>query len=216
MCAKEAENCRADYLMSRNLEGCCDGTLCRLSSAGIPVCQGASTSEIALFRKCKGDTTSQLANTPTKVSTSVGTFEYDRIGLLETTVGPAGCLNGVTLRIGNGKLGCEIALDVALHDGKLAVTRVFGGFDSCPGYTGDPFGLTGTVLVDDPTMIPFGFSFTGLSCGMYDASFESYGVAGTFDFQLQGTLEGVTFDSQHIVFEAVSRASGPAGTCPMP
>jgi hypothetical protein len=65
-------------------------------------------------------------------------------------------------------------------------------------------------------MIPFGFTFTGLSCGTYDPSFESYNVAGTFDFLLLGSLQGVAFDTQHIVVDAVSLAQGPAGSCPAP
>jgi hypothetical protein len=216
LCAAQGENCRPDYLQSKHLEGCCDGSLCKLSAAGTPVCQAATPDEVTLWRKCmKGSTplADILTMTPLKVATSVGMVELTNVAYFHADVGPGGCLNKVKLSLGSSALLCALDLDVAVQNGKLAVTRVFADLTDCAGYTGDPIG--NEVLVDDPSLIPFEFAFTGLTCPDFSST-PSYQIAGTFDFHLNGTLENVTFGEQHIKFDAVSGVSVPSGVCPTP
>jgi hypothetical protein len=54
------------------------------------------------------------------------------------------------------------------------------------------------LLGTDP---PANFTFTGLSC---QANFPTLDLAcesGTFDFQIDGAVNEITFDDQHVILE---------------
>jgi len=65
----------------------------------------------------------------------------------------------------------------------------------------------------DPGTTSSEFVFEGLACdgGLI---FESYCVAGTFDWRLNGAFGAAVVDDQHVVARGVLCASEPRGSCP--
>jgi hypothetical protein len=200
-CAAQGENCRPEYLATQGLHGCCSGTICKTTAGGIPICQTASTQEVALYGSCEraarwstiGGT---LTATPASVSTGVGVLQMDGAATVDPTFGTGGCLGEARITL-HGASQCELDLTVSVSAGKLAVTHVFGMFDKCVGFTGPQFT---TMLEDDPALIGFGVVFTGLTCSAGSSGFESC-AAGTVDIHLLGTVDGIRLDDQHILFD---------------
>jgi hypothetical protein len=68
----------------------------------------------------------------------------------------------------------------------------------CCTRSGWNFGVGWALLGTDP---PANFTFTGLSC---QANFPTLDLAcesGTFDFQIDGAVNEITFDDQHVILE---------------
>lgn len=215
-CAAEGENCRSDYLSQNDLDGCCDGTLCRPDGNGVPVCQTASAEDLALHDRCEAWVDSRGTNfdlydssiEPMALSTSHGLLPLDEVGLSMFGTGPGGCLNEFTLRLGDGVCGLDLTGEVV--DGSLTVTDASGSLLGCPDYTGSS---TEASFDSAPPMVS-DFSFEGLSC---DAGlvFESYCIAGAFIFTLGGAAGALTFEPQTLTVEVVTCQTGdPAGACP--
>jgi len=149
------------------------------------------------------------------VRTSVGDLQFDSVRFASQEVGPGGCLNGVEMTLVSGTTLCSLELRAELVAGRLVPSRVFASFGDCQGYTGD--GLAGAiVLANDPAAIPFQVSFQGLSCDG-NLIFESYCVAGEFDWHLGGSVDGVNFVDQHLIVSGViCSPQEPMGSCPLP
>jgi hypothetical protein len=205
-------NCRSNYLGQNDLEGCCEGTLCRADANGIPICQTASPEELALAARCEAQVQSteldDLEVRPSTLSTSHGELTLGGVDLAIHSTGPGGCLNDFWISVGS--LGCGLDFTGAVVDGVLTVTDLSGFLDACPGFMGSAT----EGRVDSVAELVTDFSFEGLSC---DAGliFESYCVAGTFSFTLAGSTGQLSFDPQVLTIEgAMCGASEVAGNCP--
>jgi hypothetical protein len=214
-CAAAGENCRQSYLEQNELAGCCEGTVCKGNSAGIPVCQAATAEEQSLFKECNhaassaGDDTLQLL-TPT-LETSLGTLELGEPRFSFFGVGPGGCLNSLDLTLG-AKLDCQLNLDFSMLDGVLKLERLSGNISGCAGYTGaelDGF-ISGSTAELDASL-----SFDGVACDGR-LIFESYCLDGSFDLGLDGTIGRVSFDRQTITLQGALCSAEPEGECPAP
>ena len=214
-CAAAGENCRPEYLRQNDLAGCCEGLLCRPNEAGVPTCQPGSADEVALATECDSVARSTSLNelevlTPS-IRTSVGELEVGEVRFAFPGVGPGGCLNDLQITI--GELGCSFEFALELSGGALTPSNFIASIRDCPGFVGETNQeyLSPGLSPDDP--LPFSFTFEGISC---DAQliFESYCVAGSFDFHLGGTIRGVTFEDQHFVVRGVMCGADPSGACP--
>jgi hypothetical protein len=212
-CAALAENCRQEYLDDNGLAGCCDGSICRTSTEGVPVCQAASAEEVALAEQCddvaRGSSLHELEVLTPSVRTSLGELRVDTVRFAYNAAGPGGCFNGLDIKIGTDGVGCSFDFIVSVSDGVLEVTDFTASIDDCEGFAGGAG--DGFLYGDDP--IPFDFRFEGLACDGH-LIFESYCAAGTFDFHLQGTFDGVTFEDQVLSVRGVVCSAEPEGECP--
>jgi hypothetical protein len=214
-CAAAGENCRPEYLSQNELTGCCAGLLCRANAAGVPTCQPGSPEELAQAAACdrvaRSNSLNELEVLTPSIRTSVGELSVGDVRFAFPGAGPGGCLND--LRITIGGLGCSFEFEVALSGGSLAPANFIASIADCPGFVGEANQnyLSPGLSPGDP--LPFSFSFEGISCDAH-LIFESYCVAGSFDFHLGGTLRGVTFEDQHFVVRGVMCNADPSGACP--
>jgi hypothetical protein len=82
-----------------------------------------------------------------------------------------------------------------------------------PGSNPEGKPLFGSVAADNPAI---DVTFEGLACDA-KALFETYCVAGTFDFHISKTTIGtVSFEDQHLSLRGGSCAYEPTGACPAP
>lgn len=214
-CAEEGENCSSDYLADQDLSGCCDGTVCLANDDQVRVCQEATDELRALANACEraAQDRAELDDEPLEVTeptldTSVGVLTIDAVGFTANGVGPGGCLNRVQMDLGDSS--CRLSLSAERHGGAWQVTNVSASFAACSGYMSERPATS--IYVDDPAVIPFELEFTGLACDGH-LIFESYCAAGTFDWHLSGTLEGVMFNDSHLIVEGVVCGFEPDGTC---
>jgi hypothetical protein len=179
----------------------------------VPVCQAASEEQVALAERCddvaRSSTLHELEVLTPAVRTSLGELRVDQARYAYNSVGPSGCLNGLTMTIGTDDSGCSFDFTVELVDGALAVTDFFALVDGCEGFEG---GAGNSVVLGDAPL-PFSFGFDGLACDGH-LIFESYCSAGTFDFHLQGAVDEVTFEDQVLSLRGVVCSAGPEGECP--
>lgn len=216
-CAAAGENCRYTYLKENGLSGCCEGSVCKNNSTGIPVCQAATKEERQLLEECNHAAVANGADelellTP-KLATSVGQIELGAPELTLFGVGPGGCLNELHLHLGNDTR-CQLNITVETVRGALSVTDIYGELEDCDGYTGE--GLDGLISLDISTEKPSAeLSFSGVACDGR-LVFESYCVAGMFDLHLAGKLNELTLDDQHIELEGALCTVSPMDECPEP
>jgi hypothetical protein len=222
-CARTGENCRFDYLAQSHLHGCCAGSICLANADHTPVCQKASAEDVKLAQTCAkvararvplDSSTPPVRVTTPSIRTSVGEFHFDKLQFGFIGVGSGGCLNSMDLTFIGSKSSCSLELQADLHNGQLSPSSVLGFFNNCEGYTGSAF-FSGTIVESKPAAIPFELTFTGLACDG-EVSFESYCVAGTYDWHLRGTIGGVSFDDQHLILDGVLCSAEPKGDCPSP
>ena len=215
-CAAAGENCRPEYLGQNDLAGRCAGLLCRPNEAGVPTCQPGTAEELALATECDSVARSTTGRNELEVltpslRTSVGELDVGEVLFAFAGTGPGGCLND--LQITFGDFGCSFELAVELSGGALTPSSFLAHIPDCPGFVGETNQdyLSPDLSPGDP--LPFSFSFEGIAC---DANlvFESYCVAGNFDFHFGGTLRGVTFEDQHLVVRGVMCGLDPSGACP--
>jgi hypothetical protein len=195
-CAVDGENCRHSYLEQNELSGCCEGSVCKVNSAGVPVCQAASDDELVYGKQCKAAQRSpehyELELLTTSISTSAGDVTLPEVDDAYLSVGPGGCVLGLTIELGSG--GCQIVLEVESQESGLVLTDVRGSLAACEGAdTGasgslDSNGEPLAALVALDTLTCDGGSFV-----------ESYCVAGNFEFRVDGLVGDVLFDDQRIV-----------------
>lgn len=217
-CADEGENCQRSYLASQALSGCCEGTVCRANVDQVRVCQRASANEIALAHVCERGAAqvsvmSGVEITQGSVSTSAGDFAFDQVQFAFAHGASGGCLNSIDMTIqGVGSSLCSLELRARMHGGAWQVEHVSGSIAGCDGFVSPGVFASGLIIASDPAEIGFGFSFEGLSCDGRSA--DSYCVAGVFDWQLTGTIDGVAFNDSDLVAEGVVCFGGsPEGTC---
>jgi hypothetical protein len=212
-CAREGENCRYQYLLDNDLEGCCAGSVCRWNAEGIPACQPASEEEVTFAARCskfaRGSETEALELVTPTLATSVGTLTLPPImyGFLE--VGPLGCVSSLSVVLSEGS-GCRFTVDARAEGGAMVLSGISGDFADCAGYAGGSGAIAGvfSLAAAEGTM-----TFSGAAC---DGAliFESYAVSGRFDFHLGGgTSNGITLPEQHIVFEGSVSGGEPSGEC---
>lgn len=213
LCADEGENCSFDYLRQNGFEGCCEGTLCRQDTNGIPTCHAASSEELALHARCDAQANrtsgfTSLEVQPTTLITSHGGLTIGGIGWATYSTGPGGCLNDFSFNVGDR--GCRLDFAGSIVDGVLAVTDLGGFVDACPGFTG----TLSDGQIDSAPEVVTAFSFDGLSCDA-GLALESYCVAGAFTFALDGTAGSLTFEPQVLKIEgAMCDFSQVSGSCP--
>jgi hypothetical protein len=217
-CAKAGENCRYDYLHQHKLDGCCAGSICSANADHIPVCQAASEEDVALSKQCTKVARSGSIHTTTVTTPSIltndGEFRLDMLTFAFYGAGPGGCLNALDLTFASSSSSsCNLELQAELRDGRLTPISAVGFFSKCPGYTGPAY--SGFFSETNAANIPFELTFTGLACDG-NLVFESYCVAGSFDWHLQGTVGNVTFEDQHLVANGVLCGQEPKGECPAP
>jgi hypothetical protein len=213
-CAALGENCRWSYLQSNELAGCCAGTLCRLNAEQVPVCEAGTDEEIARWDECQRGGR-EPANrklellTPT-LATNRGDISFDEVRFSSAKHGPNGCLNGFEVTLEGASGACELRLGAEMVEGRLQTVSLAGSLRGCPGFEADASaGLPGYVASGAPS----DFTFEGLACNAY-LVIESYCVAGTFDFRLDGEYGNVEFDDQYVSLRGVICGSGPDGECP--
>jgi hypothetical protein len=209
-CAVESESCDSDYLSSNGLRSCCPGTICEPNAEQRPVCRAASPDEEAAYLECLRTVQTLEVVTPS-IRTSVGDVVLADVGDASATVGPLGCLNrfSVTL-LEAGE--CSLWFVVELRDGALRLAGVYGNLTRCEGYTGPDELFGGAISESDPELVPFEFSFRGLSCP--NDYLDSYCLTGEFDFHLEGEVDGIAFDDQHLVLQGTVCAVQVMGDCP--
>lgn len=215
-CAAKGENCRDDYLAQQDLSGCCEGTVCLANEDQVPVCQEATDEQQALARVCddvaRTDEIRSLEVTEGNVSSSAGELAFDSVGFTTEQVGPGGCLTSLTMRFDQRDSAlCNFELEAQQRAGQWEVVQLYAPISDCAGYV-PGMSLTGLLLVDDPSQLPIDFTFEGLACDGR-LIFESYCVAGRFDWHINGVIEGITFDDSHLVAEGVLCSTEPEGTC---
>lgn len=212
-CAAEGENCSLDYLRQKDFEGCCEGTLCRQDTNGVPTCQAASSEELALHARCDAQANhssefTSLELQPSTLLTSRGELTISGIDLALYSTGPGGCLNDFWFSVGG--LGCRLDFTGSVVGDVLAVTDLNGSLYDCPGFTGT---VSDGSIASAPEVVT-DFSFDGLSC-YSRLAFESYCLAGAFTFTLDGTAGSLTFEPQVLKIEgAVCDFSQVSGSCP--
>lgn len=218
-CAQEGENCRQSYLDQHDLSGCCQGTVCKESTGGVPVCQVATPVDQSRANQCarlsgSAETRALELVTPT-ITTSSGTIQLPEPRAASYTVGTGGCLSSFRLTLGS-QSACQLILSAENWDGKLQLADLEGMISGCAGYTGDPNApLQGLLSAFGMAANLGGFTFDGLTCDG-ELAVESYCVAGSFDFRIDTIINGVTFDEQHLVLQGALCSRQPMGQCPAP
>lgn len=109
-CADPGENCTSQYLFDHDLEGCCEGLLCKAND-GPPVCTAASAEELALDAECRK---AEVGDEPVIVQplqTNSGPFALDSIRFSNGVFGPAGCLVSFNMTLRGGG-GCYLEISV--------------------------------------------------------------------------------------------------------
>jgi len=219
-CAAEGENCRQQYLQQNQLEGCCEGTVCKPGSGDVPVCQAATAEEQSAARECSRLASSselqRLELETATLATSVGELALPEPQYAFIGVGPGGCLNSLELDLRRGDdIDCYLRIAASLDAGELVIDRLSGSIDGCEGFTGDPEEPLAGTLFADSSIESFGkLSFEGLAC---DGALiiESYCVAGRFDVHLdQNTLGEVGLNEQHLILHGAVCFAEPEGDCP--
>jgi hypothetical protein len=213
-CAKQGENCRYDYLVGHDLDGCCSGTVCRQGADGVPLCQPATDDEVAFSAQCskfaRGTATQALEPVTTTLATSVGTLALPPVEFGFLTVGPVGCVTSLDVTLSSG-LNCKFEVSARVSGNELTITRISGEFSACAGYTGGSGPLDGSFEATQPAGT---MTYTGAACDG-NLIFESYDVAGRFDFHL-ATSESpnhVTVSDQHFIVEGSVGGDQPMGQC---
>lgn len=147
------------------------------------------------------------------VSTNVGELRFDSVSYTVLSAGPGGCLNGLQIGFEDSVSirSCDLTLTAEMVGERLVVSSVQGVLDGCDGYAGDGFG----VSEDDPASIPFELGFEGTTCGGND-EYDDLCFAGKFDWHLHGTVDGVSFQDQHLIAEGVECTYDSGGRCPAP
>ena len=211
-CIAEGQSC------SWSAEGdCCGGARCAPNAAGVQVCQTASTEELALAKECtrvaKSDDIEKFDPPVGELRTSVGNVAIPAVEHAFAGVGPNGCLNKLQLTLGDYST-CGLDFTVALKGGQFVVTHFGGTLDDCEGYTGDPKEIFGGTINESNSGVEL--SFQGLACDG-DLIFESYCVAGTFDFHIPAlTPSHMTIEEQHVIVSGTTCSYEPDGACPSP
>jgi hypothetical protein len=179
------------------------------------VCQGVGDRDPHLAEQCEratllaGDELELHAGT---MATDRGTFAFQAVESTIASIGP-GCLKQLNMaftQAGNGdREPCELVLDAVLFDGEWVVRRVLASLDGCAEYSGSE---SGTFDVQEAADIPFGFSSTVEECGARD-KYDEHCAVGTFDWQLEGELGGITFEGSHLKAQGVVCGDPGEDTC---
>lgn len=200
MCIPEGAACpnRASVTES----GCCEGLYCLSDGHDPPEvsCQPLKNREPAVVERCESATLSgqeAVEIVSGRVATSGGDVTFDHAAFGVSNVGEGGCLNAATLQLSAGT-GCELLIDVLLWEGKWISRRVLASLDGCTGFSGEG----GSFDVRETAEIPLTFSYTGEVCGAHDELSE-HCVVGSFDWAIDGELNGLTFEGSHIVVKGV-------------
>jgi len=215
MCIAEGQGCRW------GLPGdCCSGTLCRPNAEGVQTCQTATSLDLALGKQCarvaNSHDTHQFELLTPVLRTSFGELGVPGVMYAFEGVGENGCLNDLELTLTGSASSCQLRLTVKLQAGKLVVTRIDGMVQGCPGFMPDAATATQSYAFVSAANPAIELSFQGLAC---DGAliFESYCVAGTFDFHIsKTTIDDVDFEDQHLTVRGVACSSEPKGDCPSP
>lgn len=217
-CIAEGQSCRFGQPGD-----CCSGTLCAPNAAGVLVCQTATSEDLALAQQCtrvaKSDDLNRFELLTPTLRTSIGELAVPGVEFSFEGVGPNGCLNDWDLTLGGGlsagRPECTFRFTVDLQGGKLVVARLDGDVSECSGVLPAPTTkpVSGFLAASNPAI---DLTFQGLACEA-QLVFESYCVAGTFDFHIHETKIGdVSFEDQHLILRGVSCSAEPKGNCPSP
>ena len=207
-CAASGENCSRSYIQSKDLTGCCDGTVCKPNDADVLVCQAASAEEQAMARQCAlvARSSRQSLTVRTLVlKSSQGDLQVPTaVAHVATLSGTKGCLSSLEITL--GKDNCLLELDAEVISGKLRAKSLRGEVKDCVGFTGDRSKVLAGLLANTDTQTN-DFSFTGLSCDGGNVVQDLACETGTFDFQIDATINEITFEDQHLILEGTTCAS---------
>jgi hypothetical protein len=212
-CAADGENCRQQYLDQNQLSGCCQGSICKVNSAQVPVCQSATEDELSALTECTrarhADESHTLTLVTETLTTSVGELSLPSPDFVHFGVGAAGCVSSLEVSLDDGA-PCQFDLSIEQQDGVLTVTRIAGTLHGCPGFNGSS---ADGFLAGDSSTLRSAVAAETVSCdgGLI---FESYCVGGRLDIRLDGEAGGVAFDDQHIILQGGMCQAEPDGECP--
>lgn len=196
-CAQAGENCRAEYLADNELEGCCDGTLCKTDSSGVPLCAAATPEEITAMKQCKrGAHDLKVAEA---IQTAAGPVTISNVFVSELVTGPGGCL--VSLKVGLDACMMQIGPARDATGAYVVNTQLCG--NAGLGRT-----VTGTAV------------FSGVTCDTGLVSGTCF--SGSIELRLTSTGAGLVGNDQtpvltgmpfHLEGEACDTVSTVAATC---
>jgi hypothetical protein len=204
VCATEGQNCRPSYLEQNGIEGCCEGTLCAVNTAGVSVCTAASPEDLALDRQCRRGGELEVLD-PLMIEGSA--VQFDNVAFAFVDSGPGGCVSEAqfTLDQGSPSSLCSLrfkagpegdANGMIVHDVSLFI-------DNCPE---SPFGDALSLL---EASADSRLRFLGRSCEVQDGR---YCFGGTFELRLLGQFRVLgTTDRQVPLTGAPLRLNG--STC---
>jgi hypothetical protein len=218
LCAAPGENCGQSYLDQNQLSGCCQGLVCKPNSADVSVCQEATEKELGYAELCsraeRSDELQTLVVATSTLVTSVGELTLPPVKFAFFTVGPAGCVNSLRVLMGTASaFDCQLELEAELVAGALTFAKIRGDLSGCAGYDAGDGPADGYLTTTSAP--PGDLTFETVACDGR-LVFESYCVGGSFDFHLDGVIDGVTFEDQHIILQGGMCSEEPQGDCPLP
>jgi len=195
-CAGDGEICMRDALDMLQLDGCCEGLVCK-PLGDVRICRPGTPTERALAKQC-----SAAAGDPegmrnaialgTVLTSSRGDLPFDIVVDTHVQVGPSGCFSELDLTLTQGaRARCALALHAGPDaDGSGAlVLEPAATLD-----TRDCDGLPADALTQYATSALAGtLAFDGLSCES-GLSGEPWCAAGIFELHLQGTFAETSAD----------------------
>jgi hypothetical protein len=198
LCAAEGEDCSRDYLIANGLDRCCDSA-CLPNGDGRRTCRNAvDPFEYVHLNQC----TTALEGEPflepvvPALRTSVGAFEFERVTAYSFSLGPGGCVSGLSVTLLAAGEQCSVFLHASPAGDSFVVDELRASLGECAGYTGaDPAGRF-EALGETPVTL----EVYGLGCEGSPPSDQTC-FGGEFAFTFDGQVEGseLAFEEQLVV-----------------